>query len=655
MARELPLSNGRLFVSFDAVASIRELTYPFVGKENHVGGRHCRIGISIDGTFSWIRPEHILSRSYDAGSPTITTIFRFHPDSPLRFTLTDWVDLNDDVLYRHLRVDNHGPDPVQILLFLHHDMDISHSDIGNTAAFLSGQRALLHYKDDIYFLMSTLDGEESALAEYACGTRHGHREGTWRDAEDGRLEGNPIAQGAVDSTYSVRIPVPGQGTAERTSLLVAAGSYGMALDLFTRCRLASPAISLARCRNFFDFWITIREPVPDRLPPHYRRLFRHSLFILKNHMSENGALVAAVDSDSLSLSRDTYSYLWPRDGAIIAHALDRAGYGDLTRTFYQLLPGLLSQEGFLLHKYHPSLSPGSSWHPSGVPGTPKYPIQEDETALCIWALEQHLARFRDLDSVYPLYRSFVLPAARFLESFRDGSTGLPSPSYDLWEERPGVWTFTATTVWAGLQAAARMSEKFGEKRWSETFSSAGDALKNAIATWLMDPERGCFLRGLHLGTDGSLKEDSVPDSSLSALFWLDLFSAKDPVLVPAMTHLFSHLSLPFPGGVLRYEGDSYYRENPAHSGNPWIISTLWKARWLIRTVPDPLRSDSVRTLLDWVVARAGTNGMLAEQFHPRTLSPRSASPLSWSHAEWVLTMVELEESFSEAHPWDDSP
>jgi len=653
LARELPISNGRLFVAFDSAASIRELTYPLVGKENHVGGRHCRIGFSAEGVFYWIRPEHILTRSYETRSPIVSTCLRIPALPSLLFTLTDWIDQNDDVLFRHLRIDNHARIPTTVTLFLHHDMDISHSDIGNTAAFLSREKAILHYKDDIYFLMNTLEGSSPALFEYACGARHGHREGTWKDAEDGRLEGNPIAQGAVDSVYSVKIPVPENGFAERTSLLVAGSSYGKVVDLFDRTRESLAGNSLFRSRSFFDFWLETPHIKAERLPETYRKLLHHSLFVLRNHMGRNGSIVAAVDSDSLSLSRDTYSYLWPRDGAIIAHALDRAGYGDLTQRFYQLLPDLLSKEGFLLHKYHPSLSPGSSWHPSGVPGTPLYPIQEDETALCIWALERHLNLYRDLDSIYSLYQSFVLPAAHFLQSFRSRETRLPLPSYDLWEERPGIWSFTVATVWAGLDSAARMAERFGDSAPAGVFFKARDEIGHALKDHLRESGRTSFLRGLHLMKDGTLKPDTVSDSSLSALFWLNVFSPQDPVLAPAMEHLFSQLTLPSPGGVIRYDGDSYYREDANHSGNPWIISTLWKVRWLIRTVPDPLHSQTVRHLLDWVVARAETNGMLAEQYHPRTLAPLSASPLSWSHAEWVLTMVELADVASDRHPWDD--
>ena len=43
--------------------------------------------------------------------------------------------------------------------------------------------------------------------------------------------------------------------------------------------------------------------------------------------------------------------------------------------------------------------------------------------------------------------------AEFLIEFRDPDTKLPLPSFDLWEERQGVFTFTACAVVAGLSGA----------------------------------------------------------------------------------------------------------------------------------------------------------------------------------------------------------
>ena len=47
-----------------------------------------------------------------------------------------------------------------------------------------------------------------------------------------------------------------------------------------------------------------------------------------------GAIIAGTDSDLLHYARDTYSYMWPRDGALTAYTLDRAGYQGISQTIF---------------------------------------------------------------------------------------------------------------------------------------------------------------------------------------------------------------------------------------------------------------------------------------------------------------------------------
>ncbi len=59
--------------------------------------------------------------------------------------------------------------------------------------------------------------------------------------------------------------------------------------------------------------------------------------ILRTNIDANGAIIAANDSDIQHFARDTYSYMWPRDAALTAHALDRAGYHGSDRKVFQFL------------------------------------------------------------------------------------------------------------------------------------------------------------------------------------------------------------------------------------------------------------------------------------------------------------------------------
>src|SRR5207244_10774463 len=118
--------------------------------------------------------------------------------------------------------------------------------------------------------------------------------------------------------------------------------------------------------------------------------------------------------------------------------------------------------GYGPHNYNPDGTLASSWHGYVRDGKPVVPIQEDETALVIWALGQYFELYQRIEETAPFYRTLVTRPADFLLNYVDQGTGLPLPSYDLWEERWGVHAFTVAAVIGGLRAAGRLSTEFGE-------------------------------------------------------------------------------------------------------------------------------------------------------------------------------------------------
>ena len=144
------------------------------------------------------------------------------------------------------------------------------------------------------------------------------------------------------------------------------------------------------------------------MPEGARHCFNRSLLVLRTNIDNGGAIIAASDADILQFGRDTYTYMWPRDGALVATALIRAGYPEIAQQFFEFVGKLIPREGYLLHKYNPDGSMGSTWHPFVTPdGTPQLPIQEDETALVITALWEHFRHYREVESMSPLYRPLV--------------------------------------------------------------------------------------------------------------------------------------------------------------------------------------------------------------------------------------------------------
>jgi GH15 family glucan-1,4-alpha-glucosidase len=94
------------------------------------------------------------------------------------------------------------------------------------------------------------------------------------------------------------------------------------------------------------------------------------------------------------------------------------------------------------------------------------------------------------------------------------------------------------------------------------------------------------------------------------------------------------------GGMARYENDYYYQVthdlNQAQ-GNPWFICTLWLAQYRIACAQTLEELHQALPLLEWTRARVLPSGVMAEQVNPFTGEPLSVSPLTWSHAEFVLT------------------
>ena len=88
---------------------------------------------------------------------------------------------------------------------------------------------------------------------------------------------------------------------------------------------------------------------------------------------------------------------------------------------------------------------------------------------------------------------------------------------------------------------------------------------------------------------------------------------------------------------MRYENDNYFLTKGQYKGNPWIVSTLWLAQYYATTGAD----DKAGPLLQWCLDRQLTSGALSEQFDPENGSPLGVTPLVWSHAELVNTILDL--------------
>ncbi|HRH41143.1 MAG TPA: glycoside hydrolase family 15 protein [Pyrinomonadaceae bacterium] len=636
--RDIPVGNGSLLVNFDEKYQIRDIYFPHVGQENHTEGYPFRFGVWADGDFSWVYEDEWTRELKYLSETLVTDVHLINKTLGLEIVSNDTVASHENIFLRRVRVSNLLDKVRDVRVFLHQDFRISESNIGDTGFYDPESESLIHYKRDRYFLINT----EPNFDEFATGRKaFRDQEGTWRDAEDGILHGGAITEGSVDSTLCVKFTLAPQATQEFFYWICAGKSYDEVVQLNNQVKEETPHGFLHYTENYWRAWVNKNETDFDGLSPEIIDLFKRSLLIIRTQIDNDGAILAANDSDVTERATDHYSYLWTRDGALVANALDLAGFSHLTRKFFKFCGEILHTEGYFLQKYNPDGTPASGWHASWDKWAKRKltPIQEDETALVIWALWEHYNRYRDIEFIRRLYRPLIIRCAEFMLKFRD-ENGLPKASWNLWEDRRGVHAFTCGTLVGGLQAASKFAYLFGETERGEIYEKAADDVIEAISEHLYSNELGRFLRALETQDDINFHADTAIGAEIYALFYFGAFSIDDEKIRKTMRAIEQKLWIPTGiGGVARFENDGYMQVSNQITGNPWFICTLWLADYRIAVAKKKEDLTGALEILEWTCQRALRSGVLAEQVNPFTGEGVSVAPLTWSHSTFVATVM----------------
>lgn len=139
--------------------------------------------------------------------------------------------------------------------------------------------------------------------------------------------------------------------------------------------------------------------------------------------------------------------------------------------------------------------------------------------------------------------------------------------------------------------------------------------------------------------DGSIENDNTLDiSSLYGVIMFGLHSNNGVQIKQTAALIEKNLLDQSPaGGSPRYENDQYFAVDSNYQGNPWFVTTLWLAQYYARIK----QNDKTKHYIDWTVSHALPSGVLSEQIHPVDGSPISVTPLVWSHAELINTILDL--------------
>jgi hypothetical protein len=295
------------------------------------------------------------------------------------------------------------------------------------------------------------------------------------DAADGRLSGSPIAACRTNTAVSERLRFR-RGTARSTFYLAVAGTHADAVELLARARADDPDAQRAETEGW---WRDFMAPValPDTDDPRILAVARRAIVSLRTAADRaSGAIVASI------ATQPPYGEDWPRDGAFVNQALDRAGHPELVAAhdrFYARVQRTVPAAWSPLYAFGPC-DPEAAAYPACVPaGTFEmnyyadpdaavpggfYSFEIDEAGLGVWALADH-ARFAGDAGARAAYLADVCPAivrgATNLAACRDPLTGLQcfaneDDSIDLTQTLQG-----ASAVYLALRSAVTVAADCG--------------------------------------------------------------------------------------------------------------------------------------------------------------------------------------------------
>lgn len=641
MARPIVLSNGELHVGLNKFGLVHDFYFPYVGLENHAAGEHLRhrVGVMVDGTLSWLDDGN-WSLAFDyPHSALIGHTLAKNEQLGIMIEFDDTVDATISAFLRNIHVINMFDRPRQVRLFMHQAFVIADSRSNtDTGQYLPNSNAILHYRGRRAFIVSgtynDLPFDQHSIGLFGI---EGHQ-GTYRDADDGELSNSNVEHGRVDSTIRFSLDIAAHSS-ERVLYWIAAGtSIREALYIHKQVREDGLMTRMEVTARWWHEWMQPARVTAEKIAPQHRKNFLHSMMIIKSQIDKRGAVIASTDTTMLNYSRDAYAYCWPRDGAFVLWPLIRMGYIDEAYRFFEFCKRGLHPNGYLMHKYQADGAMGSSWHPYvQAGGVVAPPIQEDETALVLFVFAQYYQMRPDSSLIKDFYTSMVQPMANFLVEYIEPITGLPKPSYDLWEQSFLTTTYTTSVVHAALLAASDLADIAVDPDNAVKWRAAAGDILSAAHKHLYNDERKSFYKGLIIKDGQIVKDGSIDCSSAFGAFMFGLFPS-DSTEVTSSIETIKQLFGVNQGalGLPRYENDDYRRTNPNVTGNYWFITSLWLAQYY----SEQGDGEQALKILDWVKDHSLHTGMMSEQMDPVTEEIISPAPLTWTHAEYISTLLD---------------
>ena len=269
------LGNNRLSLFFSRNAAISSL---FIKGCGYIPVS-AKIGLFVNEKFLWLEPALVWSFNYSPEKSPEWFEARSQ-DLGVRIKISDILPKDGAVLLRKIVVFNNRNFAVRAKIFLNQKFDSR-----SLTKFSQDARAIISCSKSNYFLVSGSSSKEY-FDSFSVGIA-GERglEGTWRDAEDGKLEQNSLAKGSTDSTISFSLKITPRSFRTIYFWVIFGHSLKNVLKQhYSFCSVGASNIyrrETARA-TFENQWIK------DKIHSDFEPLFRVSLNFVKNALAGDG-------------------------------------------------------------------------------------------------------------------------------------------------------------------------------------------------------------------------------------------------------------------------------------------------------------------------------------------------------------------------------
>ena len=433
---------------------------------------------------------------------------------------------------------------------------------------------------------------------------------SFRDVYNSKLSGGSLTlyEGSrdVNSCLSWDIPISGIDETKTLAVIIAmASTERKALEILSEYKKESLIKQISGTESYWKQWIANfkKNDIDSQLASRVRR----SLLTLKLLTAEgHGGIIAAPCMDP------EYRFCWPRDATFVAYTFDRCGFYEEAKRFYKWCTKAQELEGGLYQRYYIGARlKGPCWS-----------SQIDEIATVLWGIGKHFEFTGDRRFVRSVWNS-VKKGADFLIEQVSQSDGLVE-TVGLWEEKFGSHTYSNAAIYAGLKSSAALAKVVGEEALGVKWSQNAGIVRELLLSKSWDTHLNRFIKTV------VPRDENLDISLLSLSYPFDVLPANDERMRKTAADLEAAFKFNS-SGVGRYPFDQYY------GGNPWILTTLWLALYYEKVG----ELGKAKQLVQWVQNHFTELGLLSEQIDKQNGTPISAIPLAWSHAFFILSVLDM--------------